>query len=334
MGKPILNMSIADFAETILGIDKTAAETAHKDTNEAVPAVASTIVPENTDQTALGKEQQAEAEDAGSTVVKSEDPPMADPRSDKQPGDPESLSADEPIDGSGQLGTVKVRTDGEKIARQAVLVGKFAVFCEKEAAQKEAANQLGELEKAAAAHGEQSRMAYLVGAQKFAADAADLQAGCEKALGKEAADKLAKESGGYDAMLRKMAMDDPSIILPELAAGAVEGEGAPVEGVPMEDGVGELPLEGGGEPSPEEIAAALAELGLTPEEVEAAAAAVEADPGAVTEGVADAEALSDMGATDEEVVKVARLLTATQAGKEAGDVDPRIQFFAPSGSGS
>jgi hypothetical protein len=277
----------------------------------------------NTSYTSLGSEQTGDANDGGSNVGGIADNTDSDGKSPVDDQGPKTLDTDEKVVDKGNLGARRSQeiTQEQKMARATGLANRIVESISSTLAQKQAAeeaqsqgqmqyaddthskpktsdsgefgdefasNMASDYEKEASAalqkcasiaqvKAEEFYEACMLGMLKRAQDEAELaNSGLDP--------RLIEAAGGVGAILDKVAMEYPEAVMPEevMAAGGAEGG---ME-LPPEGGAPEAGPEGGAE-GLDELAAALEEAGVTPEELE--------------EAFADVQALQEAGVTPDEL---------------------------------
>lgn len=324
MGKINVQNIMDTFLSGLDDIEKEAAETSPEETQPGAKSNMDTedivaLKSENdgvTDkQTNIGKEQSAEAKAGGATADEAPVNTDEEAQTELDKEDPKTLDVDQPIkDNSSVIGPVKETNIGmeQKIARVESLGNAILKVIEKE------------LDKEAAVKTEKPSLEDLLW-QKMAADAnaAAQEAFESHLLGsmtrlrdemtlKEANidPKLLKKFGGVSGLLDKVAMEDINAVLPEGAAEAMP-EGMPAEmpvdeaipdEVPADVPVDEAMPEDVSEEQLDEIASALDEAGVTPEELEQA--------------LTDVVALQEAGVPPEELAQAIEEMNDEDVGGE------------------
>ena len=273
-------------------------------------------------QTNLGPEQSKDAQDAGSTVENETDnnDSMGSAPTDDQ--GTVTMDVDQPVTSKGNIGAIQTQKTASEQARVSGLANAILSKLSAEPIQKQAsvapvAAPVSSMEKVAADAAAEYHESFLAGMQARQRDEADLQKSASHQLEINA-------QGGVSALLDKIAMEDPMAVLPPEA---LEGMEAPMDEAPMdapieapmdeapmaEAPIGEAPM-GGEAPSDgelEEIAAALAEADVAPEDIEQAISdlqeleAAGVDPQdlaqALSEGAGEAAPVADAGGEVEKV---------------------------------
>ena len=295
----------------------------------------------NTSYTCLGSEQTGDANDGGSNISGAADNTNSDGDSPVDDQGPKTLDTDEKVVDKGNLGARRSQeiTQEQKMARATGLANRIVesistTLAQKQAAEKAqsqgqmqyaddthskpktsdkgehgdeyASNMASDYEKEASAalqkcasiaqvKAEEFYEACMLGMLKRAQDEAELaNSGLDP--------RVIAAAGGIGAILDKVAMEYPEAVMPEEVMAAGGGEEAMPPG-----------LEGGGEgggPGIDELAAALEEAGVTPEELE--------------EAFADVQALQEAGVTPDELA--AALEESTGGG--GGEVAPEMEAEA------
>jgi hypothetical protein len=292
----------------------------HMDTEAAKPENMASQSPGSTSQETLGKEQKQDAHDGGANADTSPENSEADGQDFADTQGPQTLDTDDKVTDKGNIGPQRGQaiTQEQKMARAdrladsilTVLENTFSKSakecgcegeceCESESddgeygddyadamyteEDKEAAAQFDKLASVAQNAAQDYYEGFLLGMLKRAQDEADLRAA-------GIPDAVLEKVGGIEGLLDKVAMADPTAVLPEEALAAE----APVEGgVPGGGGedldaiAGELDAAG---VTPEDLqaamedVAALQEAGVAPEEIEQALSELGAEEGAGLEG--------------------------------------------------
>jgi Rad3-related DNA helicase len=226
-------------------------------------------------QTNLGLEMSEDAKDGGSTVEDESDNNDALQAKPEDTQGPQTLSTDDPVTSKGNVGPIVHQeiSQKQKTASESVRIAKLAnailphlqkVAAELDGTEGEQQEKVASMQKTATdlavdAAAEEFAHWFRVGLEKRASDRYNLEASGN--------DRELEALGGADALLNKVAMDNPAAILPPeaLAPGAGEealaGEEAPIEGG-LEEEISEGDLDA--------IAELLAAEGITPEDMELA----------------------------------------------------------------
>lgn len=268
-------------------------------------------------QSAAGKEQTAEAKASGSNVDEVATNSDEDKDAPHAKDAPKTLDSDETLQGNSDvLGTVKKQeiNMAQKMARAEKLANSILGVIEESMnaqyeAQKQAAEQpalteeeqeFQKLAEQAAIHAQDCFESHLLGALTRRRD--------ELALSNSKLDpRVLQKVGGVAGLLDKVAAEDIGAVLPEgfelppEAMDAAAGGGEAMGEEMPEEAMGEGGEEGGvGEGELEEIAAALDEAGVTPEDLESA--------------LTDIQALQEAGVSPEELAQAIEELGAEEAG--------------------
>lgn len=340
MPQESVNSSLQKISNLLMDVRKEAGEepnnTSFMETAAATPAAQSEDAPSNDNPEAskVNKEKTDEAEAVGGnigSVAENKDSDVQPAQVPEKTDGPDQMSADEPVTGSGQMGSInhqdtsmdqKVAAMHRGIGLISNYLGKYASKVEEapEAAPaKEAAEEgdelFAEIEKIASEQAENYKSALISGMLLRIQDHLNIKEAMDNgALSKEQAQQI-EELGGIEGFLDKVAMENPEAILPpEIEDTDEGGDDMPEEGGEDLGGEGEEGLEGA-DLSEEDLAAIeqmLAEAGVTEEDLAAS--------------IGDVQSLAEAGASPEEAAEATDMLMAEQLGGEKVASDnPRVK---------